>query len=602
MTEFVLDASQEAVASASSKDRQYVVAGAGQGKTQVLVSRIEHLVQNEGLNPADEILVLSFSRAAVEAARSRAVAAEVDQVPVRTFDSLASAILLELDDDDDFRGLSFDKRIQRATGLLREHGLPDFLAELKHLCVDEAQDLVGDRAQLVIAIIEGADGELGLTFLGDPLQGIYDFQLGDSEAETSASDLFRTLLDAFGATKRELNINYRARSQRAKDLVEVGNGLRDMRFRNNVSAETAFGYLEEFRSAEPTSRSFLDVTSVLDPAPDKGAILCSTNYEVLVASEQLDAAEWQHSVRRRARDLGGAHWIWLALHDLAPTKYAESVITEKLAAAGRSKPETDWLALKQCEGNWRDPETLNIGLLARRLMGGSIPVALTVQDEFSLTVSTVHRAKGLEYGHVLYIEPGARRDADKNYDAMTRHTYVALSRARDSILSAKLAAPAGTFPKKHRQTGRWTESRFSRPKSYVARMEVLSGDVRATSPYASEGLDGTSIQHNIVRTEVGTPAQAILVQEADDYQPAFYELQTTDGTSLGVTTERFGRELKQVFFRWGEFKWPTKLTGLRVASIECAAGASEQTEEMGLGRSGLWLVPRFSGLARASWK
>jgi hypothetical protein len=144
--------------------------------------------------------------------------------------------------------------------------------------------------------------------------------------------------------------------------------------------------------------------------------------------------------------LGGAHWIWLALHDLAPTKYAEVLITERLSAAGRSEPETDWLALKQCEGNWRDPETLNIGLLARRLMGGSIPMALTVQDESPLTVSTVHRAKGLEYGHVLFIESGVQRDEDKNYDEMTRHTYVAMSRARDSILSA-VPAPAGTFQK-----------------------------------------------------------------------------------------------------------------------------------------------------------
>lgn len=602
MTEFKMDASQEAVAHASSEDRQYVVAGAGQGKTQVLVSRIEHLVENGGLNPADEILVLSFSRAAVEAARSRAAAAEVDQVTVRTFDSLASAILLELDDDESFRGLSFDKRIQRATALLKEQGLPDFLAELKHLCVDEAQDLVGDRAQLVIAIIEGADDELGLTFLGDPLQGIYDFQLGDSMAKTSARDLFRSLLDDFGATRRELEINYRARSQRAKDLVVVGNRLRDMGFGNSVMDETAYRHLEEFRSEEPTSGSFLDVTSVLDPAPETGAILCGTNYEVLILSEQLDAAGWPHSVRRRARDLGGAHWIWLALHDLAPTKYAEVLITEKLSAAGRSEPETDWLALKQCEGNWRDPETLNIGLLARRLMGGSIPMALTVQDESPLTVSTVHRAKGLEYGHVLFIESGIQRDEDKNYDEMTRHTYVALSRAQDSILSAKLAAPAGTFRKKHQKTGRWTESRFSRPNPYVARMEVLSSDVRATSPYASEGLDGMSVQHNILRAEVGTPAQAVLVVKADEHQPAFYEFQTIDGTPLGITTERFGREMKPVFHRWGEFRWPTRFTGLRVASIECAAGESEQTEELGLGRSGLWLVPRFSGLARASWK
>lgn len=602
MTVMELDASQAAVAFAPLDDRQYVIAGAGQGKTQVLVSRIEYLVEHEGLNPADQILVLSFSRAAVEAARNRAAAAEVDQVTVRTFDSLASTILMELDDNEEFRGLSFDKRVQRATDLLIEHGLPDFLAELKHLCVDEAQDLVGDRAQLVTAIIERADNDLGFTFLGDPLQGIYDFQLGDSKHKTTARNLFRRMLDDFGATRRELETNYRAQSQRARDLVVIGDGLRNLEFENSETAELAFASLEEFRLKEPTSRSFLDVTSVLDAEPDTGAVLCSNNYEVLIASEQLDAAGWAHSVRRQARELGGAHWIWLALHDLAPTKYAQESITEKLCAAGRPEPETDWFALKQCEGNWRDPETLNIGILARRLMGGSIPMALTVLDKSALTVSTVHRAKGLEYGHVLFIEPRDQRDGDKNFDEMTRHRYVALSRARDSILSAKLAAPPGTFGKKHQKNKRWTELHFVGSRQYVTRLEVFSSDIRATSPYASEGLNGISVQHNILRAEVGTPAQAVLVVEAHDDQPAFYELQTTDGAPLGITTERFGREMKQIFYRWGEFKWPTRFTGLRVASIECAAGVSEQTEEMGLGRSGLWLVPRFSGLAKASWK
>ncbi|MFJ6454961.1 UvrD-helicase domain-containing protein [Paenarthrobacter sp. NPDC091669] len=602
MNAFELDESQKSVAFAPSNDRQYVIAGAGQGKTQVLISRIEYLVEIDGLNPADQILVLSFSRAAVEAARNRAAAAVAEQVSIRTFDSLASAVLFDLDEDDNFRGLSFDKRVQRATKLLRKHGLPDFLAEVKHLCVDEAQDLVGDRAQLVIAILEEADPEIGFTFLGDPLQGIYDFQLSDSDDKTSARELLRQLLDDFDARRRELRVNYRARSQRAQDLVLLGNGLRDVEFESMHHAEAAFAAIERFRSQEPTSRSFLEVTSVLDPAPDTGAILCRTNYEALVASEQMDAEGWPHSVRRRSQEVGCASWIWSALHDLAPTKYPQNTITAKICAAGRCEPEADWLALKQCEGNWRDPETLNIGLLARRLLGGSVPMVLTAGEESLLTVSTVHRAKGLEYGHVLFIESGVKTETERDFDEMTRLTYVALSRASDSILSARLILPAGTFPKKHRATGRWTESRFSRPNHYVARMEMLSSDVRATSPYSSAGLEGLSVQHNILSTALGTPAQAVLTREADEHQPAFYELQTAEGAPLGITTERFGRDVKQVFYRWGEFKWPSRLTGLRVASIECAAGAPEQTEEMGLGRSGLWLVPRFSGLARASWK
>lgn len=47
-----------------------VTAGAGAGKTYTLVRRLDHLLQDEGLS-AGEVLVLTFSRAAVRELRER---------------------------------------------------------------------------------------------------------------------------------------------------------------------------------------------------------------------------------------------------------------------------------------------------------------------------------------------------------------------------------------------------------------------------------------------------------------------------------------------------------------------------------------------------
>ena len=48
-----------------AEQRMLVIAGAGRGKTEVVCRRIQHLVEDERLSPIGEIVVLSFSRAAV---------------------------------------------------------------------------------------------------------------------------------------------------------------------------------------------------------------------------------------------------------------------------------------------------------------------------------------------------------------------------------------------------------------------------------------------------------------------------------------------------------------------------------------------------------
>ena len=83
---FELDESQRAVAEAPADARLLVIAGAGQGKTEVVASRIEYLVEDEGLSASTEIMALSFSRAAVHAVRTRLDVRDIARTDVRTFD------------------------------------------------------------------------------------------------------------------------------------------------------------------------------------------------------------------------------------------------------------------------------------------------------------------------------------------------------------------------------------------------------------------------------------------------------------------------------------------------------------------------------------
>lgn len=61
---------EQATAIATDEDATLVLAGAGTGKTKVIVGKVAHLVRNQGVNPS-EILVLAFNVKAAEEIRER---------------------------------------------------------------------------------------------------------------------------------------------------------------------------------------------------------------------------------------------------------------------------------------------------------------------------------------------------------------------------------------------------------------------------------------------------------------------------------------------------------------------------------------------------
>lgn len=69
-----------------------VIAGAGSGKTSVVVGKVKYLVERWGVDPSD-ILVTSFTRASVDDLESRIKSSGVEGVSTRTFHSLGLRVL-----------------------------------------------------------------------------------------------------------------------------------------------------------------------------------------------------------------------------------------------------------------------------------------------------------------------------------------------------------------------------------------------------------------------------------------------------------------------------------------------------------------------------
>jgi DNA helicase-2/ATP-dependent DNA helicase PcrA len=587
-----LNDDQRLVVEASAGERLLVIAGAGQGKTEVVVSRIDYLVTEEDLVASEEVLVLSFSRAAVSAVRTRLDLRDVAASNVRTFDSFASVLLLDADIQPEG---PFDARIRRATRLLKESVKALAPVEsLRHVVIDEVQDLVGDRADFVLAILEKLDKDAGITALGDPLQGVYDFQLDDSYSQTTAEDVFETLEGQFGCETVSLGKNYRAKGRYPKLVVTLGSKLRDMEYGDEAEA-----LLSAFVEQLP-HRGDIDLWAQEVSSGKKTAVLCTTNADVLRVSRYFNDHGIAHAVRRQAQDFGAAKWIASALGQLPGPKERRSEVEaamERLLA--EHEVEQKWNELKTAEGRRRDFDALDLVKLGKVVRARAIPLPLTEPDLSSVIVSTIHRAKGLEFDVVYIVEPTSTPDDEDEWTKVCRE-YVALSRARDDIFRCALPKPNSMIKSDDRLWGRFKEEVWSKKKKgkkWTRASEFQYNDVETAYPASSVRVAARDVQVSLQSPKlVGQQLTAELDEsESTDESPS-YLLVTERGELVGRTSVAFDAAFEKAF-GWLR-SWPQIVDGLTLVSVETVAGDPRESEKAGLGSSGFWLVPRVTGLAR----
>ncbi|MAU84684.1 MAG: helicase [Gordonia sp.] len=591
-----LDNAQRAVAEAPADARLVVTAGAGQGKTEVVAARLRYLAEEEELSSSTELMVLSFSRAAVQAVRTRVEHYDLGETNVRTFDSFASYLLVE-------NGIepigSFANRIRQAAKLLGDQSKDlDGLEEIRHVILDEVQDLVGDRAEMVLALLSRLDDDAGFTALGDPLQGIYDFTLEDSRSQLSSSEFHNALTNKYGALPLGLQRNYRAQGRFPKEVVGLGHSIRDLD--DVTSADRA---MTQFEYTLPHSGEVADWSFLVEEESGRTAVLCETNAEVLRVSRFLAAQGVQHVVRRPAQEFGAAPWIAEVFRGLTGPEVArtdvESVIESMLESILRDRiPEDAWYLLKGAEGRSRSMYQLNLARIRSQIRSGAIPLTLTQPDSAKVIVSTVHRAKGLEFDRVYFVHPNYDHSDSADW-AEVRQRYVALSRARDEVAVIDIPREWTWFKK---VAGRQRECKKSwKRNTYVAAMEVSSGDVLTDKPTPAELVSGAGAQETLRGATPGMTLAGVFDPSMSDEDHPVFSIRTERGDELGWTTRDFGTELVNLFgYRFTDGWDGAVLNGIRLVSVETAAGDPQLTRDAGIGDSGLWLVPRVTGLVTPS--
>jgi DNA helicase-2/ATP-dependent DNA helicase PcrA len=587
-----LDLEQRAAVEVEPEDRQLVLAGPGSGKTEVVAALLAQLVDECALSAADEVLVLSFSRAAVAAVRRRTAVKGKGRITVRTLDSLAARVLSDLDDSDDWQGLSFTKRLRRATQLL-DSDVSDELTLLRHLVVDEVQDVVGVRADFLLAVMRQLPDDVGFTMLGDPLQAIYDWQLQEDGSTTTNDDLLAAVRAMGEVREIVLRGQYRARNPETGRLLSLG-----VRMEACTDTRARAALVEDELEGLPGINGASQLAELAPRWGGTTAVLCRTNGQALVLASELRRAGGDVALQRSMQEAAAVEAIAKVLGEAPSAHVTRRVAEERAAECGVADVAvfTRLLAdLGQGRGN-----DIDVSSIARRVAAGAVPIDLVSAAPAQVVVSTVHRAKGLEFDNVVVVGADmwfARSALEVDIDDEVRTAFVAITRARDR--AAAVAAPDTRQLFRDTKSGRWVKGGRERWQTFG--FEILGTDTRWPTPVGDPAPQAQT--HLASRVEPGDAAELTLNRTLSTLERAVYDVHH-EGVLVGRTTEDFGTRLRR---RLGprdraQRPWPG-LDGAVVDGVETMGGLPAPPDRFdGAGRWGLWLSVRLAGLLDLDWK
>jgi hypothetical protein len=245
---------------------------------------------------------------------------------------------------------------------------------------------------------------------------------------------------------------------------------------------------------------------------------------------------------------------------------------------------------------------VDLGLLRRNIAARIVADELAAPEPSNVIVSTIHRAKGLEFDVVFTPTPTKSIEDEDDLEEL-RVLYVALSRAREQIWT--FPEPANELWYRDPSCGnRWVKSPW-RDRSQTLSIEIRPDDLDAARPVGA-GLAATDVRlaQEHLRRQVARcdtlHLELLHVRETADGEIPFFAA-THGGTIVGETNEAFGLDLASRLRRASPGRWPFALAGATIDCVETVVGLASEGQAHGLGASGMWLRPRAIGLGDLVW-
>lgn len=588
-----LDQRQEQIAAAPADSRQLVLAPPGTGKTHIVVARILHLLCVQGLEPW-QFAVLCFTRAAVAEILSR-VTRLVEEaglhddlrfITIRTFDSFATKLLLDADPDRELEDEGYDPRIASAVEALSDPGSAEARStgQIRHLIVDEIQDLVGVRAQLVQRLIERVGG--GFTLLGDPAQAIYDWSIADKPGAITPAGLLHWLHNqpwAADLAEPRIDTGYRLEGETAAMAHE----LRESILSAEAGATEPLSRLREVVKGLESAGTAKAPSGILGSGdPGSVCVLCRSNGEVMQVAHFLSSSESNVGAgvytRPNPEDRGLPAWLGRVLGGYRASDITRTAFLERWAQLVEPcrgpDPQAAWQRLKRVEGN--TGKSLSVRRLHHRLYAGHrLPDSddAYLEDEAAtVSVSTIHASKGREFDHVVVLDP-AEGDGNQQGNPLeeARVLYVATTRAKKGL---QRLARAGL-------PSLWSVDIGDGRKRWVAHVpgrnmyliEIgLQGDFDGMSTVSTwDHPDEASAQatQDLLWREMG-PGSFVNIHQYSAAKYRFYKVYQAladgkDGLKIGQLSKRFRYDLIPVLrsVAGQEFSYPLHMNRVRVATV-----------------------------------
>jgi DNA helicase-2/ATP-dependent DNA helicase PcrA len=643
---------QRAVIEAPVNARILVLAGPGTGKTETVAHRLAWLLSN-GVDPG-QIAVLSFSRNAVKTLTNRIdtlaihggtdTLEELRYLAIRTFDSWTFRQLRLLNHP--VRELlsgrnSYEANIARLVDHMkgaRQREVRATVGHLRHVIVDEFQDLSGARGALVLELLgllcPAGTADNGFTVLGDEYQAIYGFSLDHSESpefkSLTSRELFRRLRAAHKMDLRELSLttNYRAEPRLAR-VVDAARSILSRR-------TTAFRKLEALQElvghAKRLDECGLEVTALSEGGRTSVGLLCRTNGEAIRLAMALYGTQDASPPVRIDLAAGSQSasvpaWIGATLGQCKGSSvdrprferiyehlYGSEEAHALVAALEVPGVIEAWDTLRRIAGVRAGADAVDLAALRERLgWPDQLPDDASVHSR-SVTVTTVHQSKGMEYDTVgIHSSPHNEAEEVRDQDRPTEQVreeanvlFVAISRAARRLGRID---PAGMYPLYPRAFAKETRTRWYQWSNGWLSLEIgLAGDIDPAS-FVSKRLhgDGTTIkdlQNILAAGAASLPGRkVVLCKIALPGTPLrfVYDIHLQEGGKpallLGRTTAQLPHDLSEVLSTKG-YSLPKTFFNARIADVVTCVRHTDEPGDAAepWATSGLWLGVTLHGL------
>lgn len=563
-----IDQGQSAVLGAGSDERLLVDAGPGTGKTHTACLKVVVLIKEHDIPPS-RIWMISFTRTAVHEIRSRLTRllddpSDAASVRIATLDSLAWTVHSGFSKDAVLTG-NYDDNIAQTLSEIRDN--PDVREELekvRHVVIDEAQDIVGIRAELVLAIIDTVAPDCGITVFADQAQAIYGFTEDDVSEEKPRVRLLEELEDREFRSVRLTEIH----RTNSPPLLRIFRDVRTKVLNNEVPAAARGSEIrteiERLADADLGAATKLDLSAL----PQNSLVLMRQRSDVLLASSFNQ--DIPHRLRMSGLPIRTVPWpallFWDHIERRLTRESFDRLWSERLIGqSGTLSSESAWLLLYETAGV--SANVIDLHRL-RSVLGRSNPPGSFTTPEYGDVgpiIGTIHASKGREAEEVcLYLPPVPDEvDDEDNANEEVRVMFVGATRAR-----SKLSVGKSTGRRLGNMGGRfWKRLSGGRLQVEIGRMYDIDARGLVGKSTFKASADALSAQKFLADNSV---LQGLFASASRDLGWNF-ALETSDGLRLCALSEKVKADLREIAKQCESWPPPNYLPHIRSLGLRTIA-------------------------------